>query len=84
MDCLNTKAARIVYKIFTQNSIEASLTFHGGDNVIGYPWGSYNWSKKGSNNHYHGYLTPDYHSFKMVAQKLQNKARSVEFDHSST
>jgi hypothetical protein len=39
---LNSIAGRVIYKIFTENEIVATLTFHGGTNVIGYPWGSFN------------------------------------------
>ena len=45
-ECLNSVASRIIYQIFAKNDIYASLTFHGGDNVIGYPWGSWNHSHK--------------------------------------
>ena len=31
-----------MHEIFTQNIIVSAITFHGGTNVIGYPWGSYN------------------------------------------
>lgn len=40
--CLNTIAGRVIHEIYTQNVIVSALTFHGGINVIGYPWGSYN------------------------------------------
>ena len=68
-ECLNTIAARAVYKIVTQNSIQALLTFHGGANVIGYPWGSMNRSyKKGVA--YKGYTAPDYYSLSGVGKAL--------------
>jgi hypothetical protein len=38
---LNTIAGRVIYKLYTENNFAASLTFHGGDNVIGYPWGAF-------------------------------------------
>lgn len=41
-ECLNTIAGRVIHKIFTQNLIVSAITFHGGTNVIGYPWGSFN------------------------------------------
>jgi hypothetical protein len=40
--CLNTLAGRVLHKIFTNNVIVSAITFHGGTNVIGYPWGSFN------------------------------------------
>jgi hypothetical protein len=39
---MQTKAARAVYKIFEENLIVSSITFHGGTNSITYPWGSNN------------------------------------------
>ena len=40
--CLNTIAGRVVHELYTTNLFVSSLTFHGGTNVVGYPWGSYN------------------------------------------
>ena len=40
--CLNTVTGRTVYKLMVQNLFVTSITFHGGVNVIGYPWGSNN------------------------------------------
>jgi hypothetical protein len=40
--CLNTIAGRVVHQLFVENVFVSALTFHGGINVIGYPWGSYN------------------------------------------
>ena len=51
-ECLNSIAARVIYQIFTKNNIVASLTFHGGCNNIGFPWGSYNHSYKTGHNSY--------------------------------
>ena len=39
--CFSTISSRVVFKIFQTNNIIGSLTFHGGTEVIGYPWGSY-------------------------------------------
>lgn len=40
--CLNTVAGRTIYKLMVENLFVTSITFHGGINVIGYPWGSNN------------------------------------------
>lgn len=40
--CLNTVAGRTIYKLMVENLFVSSITFHGGINVIGYPWGSNN------------------------------------------
>ena len=42
MECLNTIAGRVIHEIFARNLIVSAITFHGGTNVIGYPWGSFN------------------------------------------
>ena len=39
---MNTVAGRVVYKLMVQNLFVSAITFHGGINVIGYPWGSNN------------------------------------------
>ena len=40
--CMNTVAGRTVYKLMVENLFVSAITFHGGTNVIGYPWGSNN------------------------------------------
>jgi hypothetical protein len=40
--CLNTIAGRVVHQLFVENLFVSALTFHGGTNVIGYPWGAFN------------------------------------------
>ena len=40
--CLNTVAGRTIYKLMVENLFVTAITFHGGINVIGYPWGSNN------------------------------------------
>jgi|LauGreDrversion4_2_1035121.scaffolds.fasta_scaffold193259_1 hypothetical protein len=40
--CMNTIAARVIYKLFVNNLFVTSITFHGGTNSITYPWGSLN------------------------------------------
>ena len=40
--CLNTVAGRTIYKLMVENLFVSAITFHGGINVIGYPWGSNN------------------------------------------
>lgn len=39
--CFKTSTAIVVDKIFRDNLIVGTLTFHGGDNSISYPWGNY-------------------------------------------
>ena len=40
-NCMRTISARTINEIFNEFIIQGSITFHGGDNVIGYPWGNY-------------------------------------------
>ena len=45
-DCMNTIAGRVLYKLFASNLFVSSITFHGGTEVISYPWGSNNMVKE--------------------------------------
>lgn len=40
--CLQTIAARTVFRLFADNLFVSSITYHGGTNSITYPWGSFN------------------------------------------
>ena len=81
-DCLNTVAGRVLYEIYTKNNFVATLTFHGGTNVLGYPWGSYNHSyKKG--REYVGYVAPDHTSFEAFGRIMQEKAGQLNFKNDS-
>ena len=40
--CMNTVASRAIYRLFAENLFVSAITFHGGDNVIAYCWGSNN------------------------------------------
>jgi len=40
-DCMQTVTARTVNELFRENLFLQTLTFHGGLNAIGYPWGNY-------------------------------------------
>jgi len=63
--------------LFTTNNFVASLTFHGGDNVIGYPWGAFSRSYiegYNINKKWYGYQTPDYNSFDSIGNVLSKKA----------
>ena len=76
-DCLNTVAARILYKLFIKNHIDAAITFHGGTNVLSYPWGSYSRSIS-RNSAYEGYPTPDHASFDSIAKMMGERAGSID------
>ena len=40
-DCLNTIIGRINFRLLTENNIDASITFHGGINMLAIPYGCY-------------------------------------------
>ena len=40
-NCMNTLSARTINEIFNEFIISGCITFHGGDNILGYPWGNY-------------------------------------------
>ena len=39
--CLRTTTAQIIDAIFRRYLIVGTITFHGGDNSITYPWGNF-------------------------------------------
>ena len=81
---MNTVAGRILYQIYTKNDFMATLTFHGGTNVLGYPWGSYNRSyKKEKRYEYVGYLAPDHTTFDAFGIVMQKKAGRLSFKSNS-
>lgn len=65
-DCLNTVASRIVFKLFAENEIQASVSFQGGDNFIAFPWGAKSRSTN-VNDDVAAYLAPDYASFNWIS-----------------
>lgn len=76
--CLNTVAARIIYQIFAKNDISGCLTFHGGTNVIGYPWGSFNRAYKDKDtDDYVSFASPDHNLFHSFGVKMQEMAGGV-------
>ena len=40
-ECMQTITARTVNELFREHLFLQTLTFHGGINAIGYPWGNY-------------------------------------------
>jgi hypothetical protein len=71
---LNTIAGRVIYQIFAKNYIVGSLTFHGGTNVIGYPWGSFNRSYNNASGKLTGHTAPDFNLFSRIGITMQEKA----------
>ena len=76
-DCLNTIAGRVIHQIFTQNLIVSAITFHGGTNVIGYPWGSFNRVSKTGADSYVSKESPDLVALDRIAQLLKSQSGEV-------
>jgi hypothetical protein len=48
-----------------------AITFHGGTNVIGYPWGSYNRvERRGAN--YYSKEAPDFNALENIGWAMKN------------
>ena len=73
-NCFVSAASRAIFKIFQNNLIYGCLTYHGGTEVIGYPWGSYNHLNK-------GFLSqtsteaPDDKMFDRISKIMQRQAK---------
>ena len=63
--CLQTSTAQIIDQIFRNNLILSTITFHGGDNSITYPWGNYAHKNP---------ITGDNLAFKQIANLLKDFA----------
>jgi hypothetical protein len=50
-ECMRTIAGRAVNEVWRDHIFQLGATFHGGDNLIGYPWGD--------NTHNPGYIAGD-------------------------
>jgi hypothetical protein len=54
--------------------IVSAITFHGGTNVIGYPWGSFNRVEAAGNGQYHSLEAPDFVAFDSLGQILKSQS----------
>jgi len=73
--CLNTIAGRVIHQLYVENIFVSALTFHGGTNVIGYPWGSFN-RVSGGNRNYKSKETPDFQALESVGWVMKNETGS--------
>jgi hypothetical protein len=55
----------------TTNIIVSAITFHGGTNVIGYPWGSFN-RATALNAAYYSNEAPDFKAFENIGLIMKN------------
>ena len=58
-ECMKTSTARLVNELFNDHLFLLSITFHGGDNAIGYPWGAPNHMKKSKSTEAPDYTASD-------------------------
>jgi len=73
--CLNTVAARTLYRLFVDNLFVTAITFHGGyKTAIGYPWGSFNHGTQTSAGVYIGLKSPDFKAFEVLGQAMKESA----------
>ena len=75
-NCMNTLSARTINEIFNEFIISGCITFHGGDNVLSYPWGNYVHIKK-ENSLRISTESPDFNAFKNIG-KIMVKFSSSE------
>ena len=75
-NCMRTLSARTINEIFNEFIVSGSITFHGGDNVLSYPWGNYLHITKVQ---YHKKSTesPDFNAFNNIG-KIMVKFSSSE------
>ena len=64
--CGKTATSKAIRKVFNDNLVQLTLTFHGGMRAIGYPWGSFNHLI-----HSQSTVSPDHLVFRDLAQALQ-------------
>ena len=70
--CMNTVAARVMYKIFKENLFVTAMTFHAGwKPTISFPWGSTNHRKPAE--------APDFTAFYNLALVMQKVANEEDF-----
>ena len=72
---MRTLSARTINEIFNEFIIQGCLTFHGGDNVIGYPWGNYLHIIKNKNG-VKSSEAPDYNALLNIGKIMLNSASS--------
>ena len=74
--CLNTVAARTLYKLIVDNLFVTAATFENGEEevVIAHPWGSINHRIKLSNGKFVSQEPPDFKAFEFIAKAMKEEA----------
>lgn len=62
-----------MHELFLQNLFVSALTFHGGANIIGYPWGSFNHANLNSNP-IKSKEAPDFKAFSTIGAIMKSEA----------
>ena len=73
--CFETITARTINEILNEFIVVNSLTFHGGTNVIGYPWGNKVHYYK-HNNKYYSTEAPDHNAVSSLALLLKDYTKT--------
>ena len=76
LNCMRTLSARTINEIFNEFIISGAITFHGGDNVLGYPWGNFLHITKDNRNKKISTEAPDFNAFNSIGKMM------VKFSHS--
>ena len=81
-NCMRTLSARTINEIFNEFIISGAITFHGGDNVLGYPWGNYLHIMR-QNNKQMSTETPDFKAFDSIGKIMVKFSSSEKNENNS-
>ncbi len=70
--CMRTITARTINELFNEHLFLNTITFHGGLNAIGYPWGNNIHLVSGSK----GTEAPDYQALRQIGELMKDFSKS--------
>mmetsp|Transcript_13628 Transcript_13628/g.25714 ORF Transcript_13628/g.25714 Transcript_13628/m.25714 type:complete len:461 (-) Transcript_13628:54-1436(-) len=70
-ECMQTSIARCIQELFSEHLFTLSITFHGGDNAIGYMWGAPNHAQRDRSTE-----APDARAAADIARVLKNYSKA--------
>ena len=76
VNCMRTLSARTINEIFNEFIISGAITFHGGDNVLGYPWGNYLHIMNDKYNRKISTESPDFNAFDSIGRMMVKNSKS--------
>ena len=82
-NCMRTLSARTINEIFNEFIISGSITFHGGDNVLGYPWGNYLHITRNKGSKQKSTETPDFNAFDSIGKIMVKYSSSKKNENNS-